>query len=462
MHTRLAIRATIRLLTFGLLLGMVAPAHGQSPKRPRPILGDTLKQPADSASRLLTGVKRMKIDEEAVAAAGIRKLSSKHLTLYTDLPSSAEVDELPKVFDLAFPQWCEYFGIDPVKEADWQITGCLMKDKDTFQRGGLIPSNLPKFAHGWARNWELWLFEQPSDYYRRHLLLHEGTHAFMNTMLGACGPPWYMEGMAELLSTHSWADGKLKLNYMPVDRDEVPHWGRIRIIKKEMAERRARYLENVVEFTPYEFLENAPYAWCWAVATLMDHHPKYRERFRGLAKNVTKRDFNKLFYKLFADDWRKMSEEWQIMVTGLEYGYDVTAAAVDFADGKPLPADGAIVTLRADRGWQSTGLALEEGQRYAIRSKGRYQVADQPQVWWSEPGGVSIRYYKGRPLGKLLAAIRPDDSTGGSSPLLRPATVGLGTTLQPKQSGTLYLKINDSAAELDDNAGELKVQVKPL
>ena len=36
-------------------------------------------------------------------------------------------------------------------------------------------------------------------------------------------------------------------------------------------------------------------------------------------------------------------------------------------------------------------------------------------------------------------------------------TVGLGNPITPEQSGTLFFKINDSAAELDDNAGELKV-----
>ncbi|HEV3137916.1 MAG TPA: hypothetical protein VGZ26_08425, partial [Pirellulales bacterium] len=44
---------------------------------------------------------------------GIRQLDSKHLTLLTDVPSSPEVDDLPAVFDQAFPQWCAYLGVDP-------------------------------------------------------------------------------------------------------------------------------------------------------------------------------------------------------------------------------------------------------------------------------------------------------------------------------------------------------------
>ena len=117
--------------------------------------------------------------------------------------------------------------------------------------------------------------------------------------------------------------------------------------------------------------------------------------------------------------------------------------------------------MAADRGWQNSGLRLEAGVTYRLTATGRYQVAKEPKVWWCEPGGVSIRYYKGRPLGILLAAVRPDHPAPGStSALLHSTVVGLGTTLSPTQTGTLFLKINDSAGELDDNAGELKVKVR--
>ena len=98
----------------------------------------------------------------------------------------------------------------------------------------------------------LWLYEQPSDYYRRHLLLHEGTHGFMNTVLGGCGPLWYMEGIAEYLATHRWKDGRLTLGYMPRSRDEVPQWGRIRLIQDAVAEGRAPALKKVIEFVRHD------------------------------------------------------------------------------------------------------------------------------------------------------------------------------------------------------------------
>jgi len=425
-----------------------------------PSLADLLKQPADSASRWIPNLPRMQIDEAAAAAAGIRKLSSKRLTLYTDMPAAEQIDQLPGMFDLAFPQWCKYFGVEASKHADWQLTGFLIKDKARFQRAGLLPGNLPPFPHGFARNYEFWLFDQPSDYYRRHLLLHEGTHAFMNTLLGGCGPPWYMEGIAELLSTHRWQQGQLTLNTMPANREEVEYWGRIKIVKDAVTKRRPLRLRQVIDYPPSAHLETEPYAWCWAAAVLMDRHPRYQQRFRRLHKNVLAADFDRQFYAALDKDWDDLREEWQLFVATLEYGHDVARTAVDFTPGKPLPARGGRVTVAADRGWQNSGLQLDGAATYRLAASGRYQVAKEPQIWWCEPGGVSIRYYRGRPLGILLAAVRPDATDPQpSSGLLRPTVVGLATTLSPKATGTLYLKINDSAAELGDNAGELQVEI---
>ncbi len=417
--------------------------------------------PADSADRWIPNLPRMQIDEARVRAAGIRRLAGKRLVLYTDMPASPAVEELPETFDRAFPQWCEYFDTDPGKHTDWQMTGFLMRDKARFQQTGLLPRELPPFQHGFSRNFELWLYEQPTDYYRRHLLLHEGTHGFMNTTLGGCGPPWYMEGIAELLATHHWEAGRLALNYVPVSRDDARGWGRVRMIKDALKDGRAMELGDVLKFSPQAHLENEPYAWCWAAALLLDRHPGYRQRFRQLQRHVLAPDFNRRFIRALGDDGPQLGEQWRLMIANLEYGYDVKRTAVDFTPGAPLPPEGTVVAVAADRGWQNSGARLQAGAAYRLRAAGRYQVGDRPQTWWSEPGGVSLRYYQGRPLGMLLAAVRPDRPAPGSTPLLNATAVGLGTRLVPSQTGTLYLKINDSAGELGDNVGELKMQVVP-
>lgn len=149
------------------------------------------------------------IDESKVAVAGIRKLESKRLVLYTDVPSSPEIDDFPQAFDQAFDLWCQYFGLVPGNYPDWRMRASLMSERGRFEAAGLLPSESPNFLNGFTRNYECWLYNQTSPYYRRHLLLHEGVHGFMYTLLGRNAPPWYMEGMAELLATHRWQDGKL-------------------------------------------------------------------------------------------------------------------------------------------------------------------------------------------------------------------------------------------------------------
>jgi len=396
-----------------------------------------------------------------VRGAEIRRVPGKHITLYTDLPSSAAVDALPEMFDQAFPQWCAYFAVDAARQADWHVTGCVMRDQKPFRAAGLMPEGLPPFRHGYSVGKRLWVNEQSSDYYRAHLLLHEGTHAFMNTILGRGAPPWYMEGMSEMLGTHRWHNGRLTLGYLPASREEVPLWGRVKIVRDDFAARRAKTLRGVFQYGPQAHQDLEPYGWCWAAAIFLDRHPRYQARFRQLAKWVNAPDLTDRFLKLIGSDWDQLAEEWQVFVADLEYGYDFQRTAIDFTPGRNLPGQGAKVTVAADRGWQNSGIRLEAGVTYRLRASGRYQVANQPQVWWSEPNGVSIRYYRGQPLGILLAAVRPDrPEPNAPSALLRPIPIGLGAELTPKQSGTLFLRINDTSGELSDNAGTLTVEVR--
>ena len=449
-------RRRISHLVLGLWLAIGSAAQGQTPPNAAPA-----KEPeATGTAKGKASPPPRTFDEAQIRAAGIRKLTGRHLTLYTDVGSSPAVDELPKVFDLAFPQWCKYFGKDEQQLAEWRLNGFLMADKQRFRPLQLLPDDLPNFLHGYARGHEIWMNEQPTDYYRRHLVLHEGTHAFMWTQLGSCGPPWYMEGMAELLGTHRWLDGKLTLGIMPVNREETPGWGRVKIVKDAFALSQGKSLANVLAFEPNLYLKNEPYGWSWAAAAFFDGHPKYQQRFREAFPNVTQRDFNARFQALFKDEWAEVNEEWFLFVTSLEYGYDLTRSAVDFKPGKPLAASGEKVTVAADRGWQSSGIALEAGKKYRLRASGRYQVAAQPNPWISEPNGVSIRYYRGLPLGMLVAAIRANGENGAKvGGLLKPTAIGIQQVFVPEQSGTLYLKINDSPAELGDNSGTLQVEV---
>jgi hypothetical protein len=403
---------------------------------------------------------RRQFDSERLRAAGVRVIAGQHLTLYTDLPPDDEVDRLPAEFDLAIPQWCEYFGVDQRLTDAWHIDAYLIANRRPFEEVEILTPRVPAFRHGYALGTDLWMYEQPTAYYRRHLLLHEGTHAFSQRFLGGVGPPWYAEGMAERLATHRLDDGQIELGYLPASRDEAPMLGRIKLVQDDVAAGNLLSIDNVLGYGPKAHQHNEAYAWCWALVTLLDAHPEYAPRFRRLAASLPEPDLTERFRESFAADWPELSDQWQVFASTLVHGHDIARSAIQFAPGKPLPTGGAVVTIAADRGWQSTGVRLEAGTIYQLAAEGRFQVADEPVIWWSEAGGVTVRYWDGRPLGMLLAAVR-SDSTGAPqrSDFLDPLTVGISTTITPERTGTLYLEINDSPAELHDNAGTLTVRV---
>ncbi len=369
--------------------------------------------------------------------------------LYTDVASNPEVDRLPVIFDLAVPQYAAYFGIDLAKTANWQPRAYLIGDRRRFASLGLLPSGHEEFANGITFGSEMWLHDQPTDYYRRHLLLHEGTHAFMNTFLGGCGPGWYMEGTAELLGTHRLdpRTGRLTLRIMPGSREEVPMWGRIKLIKVAAAAGRGLTLPAVMQLNNRKQLGDEAYAWCWAAAKLLDSHPRYRDRFRNLHTVVLEQDFNDIVRRNFAADWADLNAEWQAYIATLDYGFDFARMAIDFHSGKPLGGGPRTATIAADRGWQSSGAWLDAGKSYEVTAKGRYQIAAEEnngttKPWPCEPGGVTIDYHEGLPLGMLLGAIdsRGEHSVPAAASFAEPVAIGLRHSQAGHQRNAVFAR----------------------
>ena len=400
-------------------------------------------------------------------AQTFRELPGRHLTLITDLAESPEVDALPAVFDQAVPLWCQYFGLEQQALADWRVTGYLMAEGRLFQQAGLVPDDLPPFLNGYARANRLWVFNQPTDYYRRHLLLHEGVHALMLSRWQGYGPPWYAEGMAELLATHQWAEGKLVLPVFPAGRESFSGWGRIKLVHEGLKRPDAPTFETLMGWPTAAFLENEAYGWAWAACAFLDGHPRWREAFRQMKQHVRLRRFNQHLQAAVGAAWPELVDEFSVFAHELEYGHDLEHWAMAFAPGEPLPEGGRTVRVEANRGWQSTAIRLLAGESYRLKATGRYQLASGPPPWLAEANGVSIRYYRRRPLGMLLAAVRRDQESEPApsardrhAGFLSPLPVGLEARIVPQHGGTLYLKINDSPAELGDNQGFLEVQIE--
>ena len=114
------------------------------------------------------------------------------------------------------------------------------------------------------------------------------------------------------------------------------------------------------------------------------------------------------------------------------------------------------------RGWQPSGVLLEAGQTYEITATGRFTLAELPKPWESEPGGISFRYFDGRPLGTLLGCLRTEEGPVGEidDPMLNVIVLGSQRSFIAPVTGTLYLRLNDAWNSLGDNRGHATVIIR--
>ncbi|MDA1014858.1 MAG: hypothetical protein O3A00_10460 [Planctomycetota bacterium] len=427
-----------------------SPVDIPNPKTVQQVFRSADNRPQHDAARLLS--------------FGVQRFESKRLVLFTDIaPEIAE--RIVNAVDHVHPAWIKYFGELPLARdgSEFRLTGYIMRDKPKFQQLGLIPPDLPQIVNGRHRGYEFWMMDQKSDYYRRHLIIHEATHCFMTILEreGNRQPVWYLEGMAELFGTHQFdATGQAQFRLMPHDKQAYPGLGRITMIQVAVEENRALPLDQVFSLSGVDFLKNEPYAWAWALCQFLDKHPRYQTRFQELGRFSSAAAFTRAFRERFESDRPQMDTEWRLFITGLQDGYDVERSAIAFVKGTPLSGIAASRETKvvANRGWQSSKVMLEKGRTYVVAATGRVTLATQPKPWISEPQGISFRYDTGQPLGRLLACVHADGPAGASS-MLTVIPIGQEARFAAPSTGTLYLRVNDSWSELSDNSGEFSVMV---
>ncbi len=406
----------------------------------------------------------------APADDGFLRVPGPQIELITDLPETESLKQLPLVFDRAVPLWGDYFGIPLERLQAWRMRGFVVRSEDRFRQAGYWPADLPPFLHGFQRGDALWVREQPSDYYLRHLWLHEGTHGVMLQFLGTTGPPWLAEGLAEYLATHLWQNDQLKLAVMPASKQDVPYWGRIKLLREEASAQRVLSIDEVVSLDGEAFQEVRGYAWSWALVALLDQHPDWRPIFHRRLKTLRpgRPGWQALWTRQLLDELRAVArssgadspvtleESWRLLIDQLDYGYDIADESVVTKPARIPGESQDTVVVDSRLGWQSSGWHVKKGERYRLSATGRYRVKRGERPWMSEAGGVTIVYNQGLPLGMLLATVR---GTLGEDPtsLARATPVGLEAEWTPDHDGVVYLRINERAGSRRDNEGQLRV-----
>lgn len=403
---------------------------------------------------------------ERIRLAGLREVSSNHLRMITDLPPDPQIDELPEIFDLAIPQWFEGFEVPQVPLPKEKIKLLLFRDRSKMEQLGLIDTSLPPFPYGYQRGANLYVAEPPSPYYRRHLVLHEGTHWFMETFLGGYGPPWIAEGMAERWATHRWNRGKLQLRTIPENRDDYPYWGRFRFIREQLASGKAPSLESIMRFSERSAMEVEMYAWSWSAVCFFESQPELRQTLMTALKENPRdgQGFNRRIFQSLRDRWPWVRMHWEGMLDRFDYGFDLLQDSPAILRNLPTPQQ-LPVTLKiaSDAGWQPTGVRVAAGQRVSIRAVGRVQLGETTRVWWSEPQGVTFRYARSHPLGSLIATVAPfHEAEPKQSMAWQHHRIGKQAELEATGAGELLLEINELPSGRKDNQGDYLVTIEAI
>ena len=458
MHVRLLFLATVVIATAAGFGSVCRPTHAAE----GPLDGEAVPPTAT----LVAMARR----------AGLRVLEGEHLALATDRPARVGdgVEDLPRLFDEAFAAWCAHFQIDPTQHRDWRAFGCLVVDRERFRTAGLLPDGIPDFQAGFCQRHRFWMADQSNPAYRRHLLLHEGVHAFTLTLRSLDTPPWYTEGIAECLATHRLDDdnndgttGHFVSTPLPQRAADVEQLGRIEKLRALRAAGECPGLTDIFATPNVNHRDLSAYAGSWAAVAMLSLHPRHAPAFTAAERGPLDGNFNRRLMETTGWDGDQAKRDFDAFTDEIDYGYDFTRLGVDWTPGRPLDVRQTI-SVAADRGWQNSGWALRKGARYSLQATGRYTIGFLPgdasgskRRLESEADGISLRWYRRRPLGRLLASQWVEHPADGGRPRFVVLATGPQEDFTAAVDGVVSLKINDAPGELADNEGQLTVEIRP-
>ena len=457
---------------------------------------------------------RIQAQNPLTANSPLKTWTAGQWTFITDQPIDKEIQNWPKLLDQALVQWCQKWDIPIANANQWPLTIHWIGDRKLFEQAGLLDGT-PPFDDGFQLADKIFFVEQPSEYYRRHLLLHEATHWVMYRAFGGGGSPWFMEGMAETEATHRLSNGILQLAVIPSDPVEVPHWGRFKRLRSAVEAGEIPSLKHILRYGNERENRMDRYVWSWAACVFFRNHPKYSDAFRQAASDPL--DYSlKLSNKLesiLKDQWHFVESDWWLFAQDFDFGFDPTKHLVSTESLTSLADANHRLAIQTNLNWQtnpngqsdlkgqniakdqSSAGGVRKGIPVSIEASGDFIVASPPsqqlaqqtaqqpasqspnsQAWHSSANGITVRYHRHFPLGKLLGCFIPKPSADSTPSTTTPATttpstttpatpsifpIGKKTVFTPPTDGWLLFKVNEPTKDLFDNSGTLNVVVRP-
>ena len=401
-------------------------------------------------------------DAAALQKSGIRRLDGRHVVLLTDLPAEA-VHDIPGLVDRLYDRLSRDCG-SPAEERSgsvFQAVICLMEDPERFRIAGLFPDEARRMKHGRQIGYRAWVRVQDTDYYTRHLVLHEFVHVYMtcDVLLSDPAPRWFAEGVAELYATHQTSESQVRFAVLPSSFKGFDGWGRISSVRRQRrnAEENGAPVQSlpslaqVMSDQPVTSADGDGYEWWWALAWMLSRHPDYALHWHNMCQGRSGTSVRNSPITVNGPLSGRLAADWLLFADTLCENFDPDRSFCRLAEHRDSPSD--TLCVQADRSWQDTGWDIPAGQAVVVECSGRCVLRTTTAPWDAGPDGITLEYHRGQPLGRLLAVFVAPDGISTRFP------AGRSAVLTPEFGGRLWLQINDSAASRSDNRGEYTVRI---
>lgn len=266
---------------------------------------------------------------------------------------------------------------------------------------------------------------------------HEAVHAYCGQTFGTTGPVWYSEGMAEM--GQYWRKDEKNAQSVHVHD----------IVLEYLRGGEPKSLNEIVNGEEFTGDSWQNYAWRWALCHLLANNTNYAPKFRPLGLALLKKQETS-FEAVYGDMAKEIMFEYRFFLKHLEQGYRADLCSWDWKRKFRAPKGSATVTakIRADRGWQPSGVIVISGADYEYKTAGTWQTATDGAALTGdgEEGGDGA--------GRLLGVVMKDFELG------EPIELGADGSFTAPADGQLYLRCRDKWGELPDNKGTLTVKLK--
>jgi hypothetical protein len=360
-----------------------------------------------------------------------RDFRSEHFWLHTDLSDrSAKIllDRLENMLELV----SQYYQ-NPPKD----IIECyVVSNLNLWENGTLPPDAVAKIEQkaGVTVYQSLGSSGQAIVYSceDHSIAQHEAFHAYCAEAFGFVGPTWYAEGMAEV--AHYWKKDELAVNIDPFVIDYL-----VNTDPEAMLD-----IVNAQAITGDSW---KAYAWRWALCHMLTYNPNYSQRFKALGDAMMRRQPGS-FESTYGDVAKNISFEYEQFVANMSNGYRVDLCAWQWDRKVNLLAGDRKVKeiVRAQGGWQATGIQVTEGERYDVATVGKWRIAAGTDEISADGNAAGE--------GKLVATVFRDFS------LTSPIELGSKSTFTSPVAGQLFLRCDEAWNQLADNEGQIEVHFR--